>query len=68
MGSTRPALANILIGDATDLVCESVFRSRGHTVDFKPGMSKVCLIWCDTLVSAAVDCAVDLCFWNSQLI
>ena len=43
MGSSRPALANILIGDATDPVCESVFRSRGHTVDFKPGMSKVCV-------------------------
>ncbi|CAN0365883.1 unnamed protein product, partial [Laminaria digitata] len=40
VGSSRPALANILIGDATDPVCESVFRSRGHAVDFKPGMSK----------------------------
>ncbi|CAM9670769.1 unnamed protein product, partial [Scytosiphon promiscuus] len=38
--SSRPALANILIGDATDPVCESVFRSRGHSVDFKPGLSK----------------------------
>lgn len=41
MGASRPALANILIGDATDPVCESVFRSRGHEVDFKPGLSKV---------------------------
>lgn len=40
-GASRPALANILIGDATDPVCESVFRSRGHAVDFKPGLSKV---------------------------
>lgn len=42
VGTSRPALANILIGDATDPVCESVFRSRGHAVDFKPGLSKVC--------------------------
>lgn len=41
VGVSRPALANILIGDATDPVCESVFRSRGHAVDFKPGLSKV---------------------------
>ncbi|CBJ25823.1 Phosphoglycerate dehydrogenase / Phosphoserine aminotransferase [Ectocarpus siliculosus] len=40
VGSSRPALANILIGDSTDPVCESVFRSRGHAVDFKPGLSK----------------------------
>lgn len=39
--ASRPALASILIGDATDPVCESVFRSRGHVVDFKPGLSKV---------------------------
>lgn len=39
--ASRPALASILIGDATDPVCESVFRSRGHAVDFKPGLSKV---------------------------
>lgn len=43
VGASRPALANILIGDATDPVCESVFRSRGHAVDFKPGLSKVCV-------------------------
>ncbi len=41
VGASRPALANILIGDATDPVCESVFRSRGHAVDFKPGLTKV---------------------------
>lgn len=41
MGVSRPALAKILIGDATNPVCESVFRSRGHEVDFRPGLSKV---------------------------
>eukprot|EP00752_Nemacystus_decipiens_P017230 g15435.t1 len=40
VGASHPSLANILIGDATDPVCESVFRSRGHAVDFKPGLSK----------------------------
>lgn len=50
VGNSRPALANILIGDATDPVCESVFRSRGHAVDFKPGLSKVCVCLCVCLV------------------
>lgn len=41
VGHSRPALARILIGDATNPVCESVFRSRGHDVDVRPGLSKV---------------------------
>lgn len=41
VSASRPALARILIGDATDPVCESVFRGRGHEVDFRPGLSKV---------------------------
>lgn len=41
VGYSRPALAKILIGDATNPVCESVFRSRGHDVDVRPGLSKV---------------------------
>lgn len=50
MVASRPALANILIGDATDPVCESVFRSRGHSVDFKPGLSKVRILFCSPRV------------------
>lgn len=41
VSKSRPALAKILIGDATNPVCESVFRSRGHDVDVRPGLPKV---------------------------